>query len=215
VARNWCTLLADSRMGRRMSELAKWDNFYVIVGSASGALIGLQFVVLTLIAQRPSSTVAEGGAAFASPTIVHFSVVLLLSAIVQAPWQTIGTVSSLWGVLGIAGVAYSLIVARRMRRQPAYKPVAEDWAFHFFSPLVAYILLALSSVAARSQTREALFGLAGGALILLFTAIHNSWDSVTYHVWSLRPRTASSADKKTGESGARQPASSLERSQNE
>ena len=32
---------------RAMSELAKWDNFYVIVGSAAGALIGLQFVVLT------------------------------------------------------------------------------------------------------------------------------------------------------------------------
>jgi len=29
-----------------MSELAHWDSFYVIVGSAAGALIGLQFVVL-------------------------------------------------------------------------------------------------------------------------------------------------------------------------
>ena len=33
-----------------MPELAKWDNFYVIVGSAAGALIGLQFVVLSLVA---------------------------------------------------------------------------------------------------------------------------------------------------------------------
>lgn len=36
-----------------MSELARWGSFYVIVGSAAGALIGLQFVVLTLIAERP------------------------------------------------------------------------------------------------------------------------------------------------------------------
>ncbi|PYR18792.1 MAG: hypothetical protein DMF98_25350 [Acidobacteria bacterium] len=36
-----------------MSEFAEWDSFYVIVGSAAGALIGLQFVVLTLIAERP------------------------------------------------------------------------------------------------------------------------------------------------------------------
>jgi len=27
-----------------MPELAAWDSFYVIVGSAAGALIGLQFV---------------------------------------------------------------------------------------------------------------------------------------------------------------------------
>src|SRR6266568_2868587 len=36
-----------------MSELAEWDSFYVIVGSAAGALIGLQFVVMALIAERP------------------------------------------------------------------------------------------------------------------------------------------------------------------
>jgi len=67
-----------------MSEIAKWGNFYVIVGSAAGALIGLQFVVITLIAERPPD-----GAAFGSSTIVHFSVALFLSALLLAPWQTI------------------------------------------------------------------------------------------------------------------------------
>jgi hypothetical protein len=56
-----------------MSELAKWDSFYVIVGSAAGALIGLQFVVLTLIAERPPAGAAEAGAAFGSPTITSMS----------------------------------------------------------------------------------------------------------------------------------------------
>ena len=35
-----------------MPNLAEWDSFYVILGSAAGALIGLQFVAMTLIAQR-------------------------------------------------------------------------------------------------------------------------------------------------------------------
>jgi hypothetical protein len=35
-----------------VSALAGWQNFYVIVGSSAGALIGLQFVVMTLIASR-------------------------------------------------------------------------------------------------------------------------------------------------------------------
>jgi len=30
-----------------MTELAEWESFYIIVGPAAGALIGLQFVVLT------------------------------------------------------------------------------------------------------------------------------------------------------------------------
>ena len=56
---------------------------------AAGALIGLQFVVITLIAERPPDGAAEAGAAFGSPTIVHFSVALFLSALLLAPWQTI------------------------------------------------------------------------------------------------------------------------------
>ena len=115
-AQNWHT--ASSGLGNDliMSELAKWDNFYVIVGSAAGALIGLQFVVLTLIAVRPPTGAAEAGAAFGSPTIVHFGVVLFLSALLHAPWQTITIAAVLWGLVGLAGVAYTLIVSRRLRK---------------------------------------------------------------------------------------------------
>lgn len=84
-----------------MIEIAKWDSFYVIVGSAAGALIGLQFVVLTLIAERPPTGLAEAGAAFGSPTIVHFGAVLFLSALLHAPWQTITIAAILWGPLGL------------------------------------------------------------------------------------------------------------------
>ena len=34
-----------------MTALAAWQNFYVIVGSSAGALIGLQFVVMSLISE--------------------------------------------------------------------------------------------------------------------------------------------------------------------
>jgi hypothetical protein len=44
-----------------MSEFTEWDSFYVIVGSAAGALIGLQFVVMTLIAERPPKHAADAG----------------------------------------------------------------------------------------------------------------------------------------------------------
>ena len=43
-------------------------------------------------------------------------------------------------------------------------------------------MLALSSFAAASHTREALFGVGAAALLLLFVGIHNAWDAVTYHV---------------------------------
>jgi hypothetical protein len=68
-----------------LQELVEWESFYVIVGSSAGALIGLQFVVLTLIAEKPQLATAEGGAAYLTPTIVHFGAVLLLSAVLRVP----------------------------------------------------------------------------------------------------------------------------------
>ena len=35
-----------------MTELAGWEIVYVIVGSSAGALIGLQFVVITLLTKK-------------------------------------------------------------------------------------------------------------------------------------------------------------------
>src|SRR5262245_32537604 len=92
-----------------MSELAAgWESFYVIVGSAAGALIGLQFVVMTLIAERPPA--AEAGAAFATPTIVHFSTALLLSVLLRVPWQSVVPLVILLGLIGLSGVFYIAVV---------------------------------------------------------------------------------------------------------
>jgi hypothetical protein len=166
----------------RVSELAGWDSFYVIVGAAAGALIGLQFVVMTLIAERPPIRAAEASAAFATPTIVHFGAALLLSALLRAPWHTISVVAALWCLMGVSGVVYSVIVARRVHTQTTYKPEFADWLFYVLIPLVTYAVLALSALVALSYTREALFAVGAVALLLLFEGIHNAWDTVAYHV---------------------------------
>jgi hypothetical protein len=166
-----------------MTALDGWENFYVIVGSSAGALIGLQFVVLTLIAERPPLRAPEVAAAFATPSVVHFAVVLLLSAIVSAPWNGIGTVEVLWGLVGLAGIVYAVIVARRMRRQTVYRPVFEDWLFHVLLPVAAYLMLGGSAYLARFNARPALFVVGAATLLLLFVGIHNAWDAITYHVF--------------------------------
>ena len=117
-----------------MSQLDRWDSFYVIVGSSAGALIGLQFVVITLIAERPPLRAAEAGATFATPTIVYFSTTLLLSALQRVPWPSIIVAAALWGLIGLTGVVYAIIVGRRMRVQTTYQPEFEDGYFIFCSP---------------------------------------------------------------------------------
>src|SRR5205085_11982772 len=123
------------------------------VGSSAGALIGLQFVVLTLIAQRPPLRIAEAGAAFSTPSVVHFAVVLLLSAILSAPWHGVGAVAVFWGLVGVGGTVYAVVVMRRMQVQKVYRPVLEDWLFHVVLPLSAYLILAISALLAVSRER--------------------------------------------------------------
>ena len=166
-----------------MAELAEWESFYVIVGGAAAALIGLQFVVLTLIAERPQLGAPEAGAAFATPTIVHFGTALLLAALTRVPWHTITPAAMLWGVIGLSGSIYSIVVVRRMRVQTAYKPEFEDWLFHVALPFAAYATLLGTAFLAISYTEDALLGAGGAALFLLFIGIHNAWDAVSYHVF--------------------------------
>jgi hypothetical protein len=170
-----------------MNPFSGWENFYVIVGSSAGALIGLQFVVITLIADLPVARgQEEAGAAFATPTIVHFCTVLLLSALLSVPWHEAATVALIWSVLGATGVVYELFVFRRMRAQKVYTPELEDWLFHVLLPLVTYAGLAASFFLAQVSLREALFCVAGVALALLLIGIHNAWDAVIYHVFVQR-----------------------------
>ena len=168
-----------------MTALAGWENFYVIVGSSAGALIGLQFVVLTLISGMPIRRgVAQASAAFSTPTIVHFGTVLLLSAVLTAPWHGVTGAAMVWGLVGLVGIVYTFVVARHMRTQTVYQPVFEDWLCHVLLPMAAYVALAVSAWATRSHAREALFGAGAAALLLLFSGIHNAWDAVTYHVFN-------------------------------
>jgi hypothetical protein len=167
-----------------MTPLSEWGNFYVIVGSSAGALIGLQFVVITLIAgSRVNRADALAGDAFSTPSVVHFGVVLLLSAAISAPWGGVGAVAILCGLVGLGGVLYAVVVARRMRAQTAYKPVFEDWLFHVLLPSAAYAMLAGAAFAAQAYARPALFVVGASALLLLFVGIHNAWDTVTHLVF--------------------------------
>jgi len=162
--------------------LALWESFYVIVGSSGAALIGLQFVVVTLISDSPLDASPASISAFGTPTIVHFGGALLISAIMSAPWPSAVGISRVLLVLGLGGLVYAGVVTRRARRQDAYQTVAEDWIFHVILPAVAYAVLLVSAILVRTMAVTALFGVGAAALGLLFIGIHNSWDTVTYVV---------------------------------
>ena len=161
--------------------LRAWESFYVIVGTSGAALTGLMFVVITLVADNPTrSTTTAGLAAFGTPNIVHLCTVLLLSGVLSAPWHTMGHVALAIGAVGFAGICYSIIVMRRARAQDAYQPVFEDWLWHAALPFFAYSMLLLAAVLMHLHESTSLFTTAVVSLLLVFIAVHNAWDTVTY-----------------------------------
>lgn len=162
------------------SPLATWENYYVIVGSSAGALTGLQFVVIALIAEGRKASGMLEIRAFGSPTVFHFCAVLVISAILSAPWASVLGPSVSLGIAGGVGLTYSLRVIQHARKQMNYQPDAEDWLWYSALPLTAHGGLLAAAIVLPSHARGALFAIASVSLSLLLIGIHNAWDTVTY-----------------------------------
>jgi hypothetical protein len=165
-----------------VSSLPGWESFYVITGTAAGALTGLTFVVISLITDLRARIAAPGVAAFTTPTVVHFCVVLLIAGVLTAPWPALAGAAVVLGLTGLAGLAYSIIVARRLRRITVSRLDWEDWLWYATSPLVAYAALIAAALLLPSRPVPSLFGIGAITLVLLFIGIRNAWDSATYAV---------------------------------
>jgi hypothetical protein len=175
-----------------VSFLSAWQNFYVIIGSAAATLTGLMFVVATLVAGVRVSSPSEAFATFNTPNVVHFCAVLLVAALLSAPWQALWNAGLLLGLLGLGGVTYVVIVVRRVRRQTDYQPVLEDWLWHTVFPLVSYTALVVAAFLLPGYPAPALFVIAAGTVLLLIVGIYNAWDNVTYIAIDLsRPQNKS------------------------
>lgn len=169
-------------MQEASSVLSAWESFYVIIGSSAGALTGLQFVVIALIADTQEKANLSTIDTFATPTIVHFCVVLLTSAMLSSPWPTVHGAAICLGVIATWGLGYAVLVLRRTFRVQDYRPVMEDWIWHITLPFVAYTVLLIAAFTLDPHRTVSLFFIGGMNLLLLFIGIHNAWDTVTFLV---------------------------------
>jgi hypothetical protein len=186
--------------------LAVWEGFYVIVGSSAGALTGLQFVVMTLIADTVAlQTRGESISAFGTPNVVHFCAALLVAAILTIPWSGLPPAGIGIFLSGLIGVVYTVVVTRRALRQTGYEPVLEDWVWHSTLPALAYATLLVAGVGLIRNGAGALFFIGPATLLLVFVGIHNAWDTVEYvillrakHEQAKKARSAAAPEPEPG-----------------
>ncbi len=98
-----------------LQALHGWQNFYTLLGEAAATLTGLMFVAASLGARLISDEGDPKVRTFLTPTVVHFSLVLLLAALMNVPTQTRAALTAQLALLGLIGAGYSLSHLPRLR----------------------------------------------------------------------------------------------------
>jgi hypothetical protein len=135
---------------------------------------------MALVAESSMRGSSETVDAFATPTIVHFCIALLVAGTLSAPWSTLDAVAIGLVVIAGGGLGSPGVVGRRARRQTGYQPVFEDWLWHLILPAIAYAAMLGGALALYVHDVPGLFAIGAAALLLLFIGIHNAWDTVTW-----------------------------------
>ena len=163
--------------------MAGWQNFFVIVATAAGALTGLMFVVIALRREQTSSASVHALRSFATPTIVHFTSVVVLPALLTMPRLTRTGVGWVLVLFGAAGLLYMGFVIRTARVRVDFESDFEDTLFHFTLPPIAHTAIVVAGLLTWSHHTWSMYVVAAALLTLLIVGIHNAWDSA---VWLVR-----------------------------
>jgi len=149
-----------------------WNDFFMLVGATAGVLIGLIFVVITLDAEHHIDDDEALTRLFITPILVNFTSVLVVALLTVAPISAPLRSVSL-GIVGCAGLGYIMNLALTSRRRTDTENLKLSW--HVLFPIAAYALLATAAAAWALQASFANTIGAGASLLLLVTAIRNSW----------------------------------------
>ena len=178
-------------MAESASVLAGWSTFFATMCTSDAALIGLMFVVITLVAgmERRQPT-RDGLSTYSSPNVMHFCGALFVSAVLIAPWHSLLGADVTIGLGALYGIAYSVRVIFRAWQTAAksavqsegssYTPDLEDWMWYTIMPFVGYCAIVGGAVVLSRSPAPALYAVAAGVLLLTFVGIRNAWDVVTY-----------------------------------
>jgi hypothetical protein len=159
-----------------------WGEFYLLAGSAAAVLIGLIFVVVTLMQDRTRSSVLTGSKLYMGPIVLQVSFVLALSAAALMPEMTARRFALVCAIVALWGLArgiYSIVGIRRLSGTNDPPHWSDSW-FYGVVPSALSLLLAAVAAAFWSAQDWAKYGVAAVITALLLISIRNEWDLVTW-----------------------------------
>jgi hypothetical protein len=157
-----------------------WSEFYLLAGSAAAVLIGLIFVVMTLMQDRSRSSVLAGSRLYMGPVVLQVSFVLALSSAALVPEITRPAFAAVCGAVALWGFARGVMSLAGIA---AIKGPEVHWTDKWFYGAIPTALFAALAVVAWGFWSGQSWATVGAAAVItgiLLLAIRNEWDLVTW-----------------------------------
>jgi len=156
-----------------------WGEFFLLAGSAAAVLIGLIFVVISLMQDRSRSTVLAGAKLYMGPIVLGVSFVLALSAAALTPGIDRSSFTVVAAIVAVWGLGRGLMSTVGIRKLGEEVHWTDIW-FYGVMPSALYLALGLDALAFAEGWPWAHYGLAVVTTALLLLAIRNEWDLITW-----------------------------------
>lgn len=165
--------------------LGDWQNFYFMVGGASATLLGLMFVAISLGVHLVTDENRDGINTFVSPSVFYFVSAFLIACAMLVPSYKPLVLAFLLFEGGIVGLArtyrYSKPIVEAAREYQDFDRA--EWAAQVIGPVVSYVLLLAASIGfVLEKWTPAFIGVAVAPIILLLSAIADTWSLVLWIV---------------------------------
>jgi hypothetical protein len=160
--------------------LEEWHDFYLLIGGAAGALIGLLFVVVTLT-RRTGDKADQGRRLYLSPVVVSFGVVLGTGGLAMTPHEPAVVAALILGAAALVALAYMVRVCRGLFR--AGEDMVPHWSdpwWYGVWPAVAYAVMLLAAAIMLAWPGPGLDLLAASQGALVALGVRNAWDLITW-----------------------------------
>lgn len=166
-----------------MNQIHQWHDFYLLIGTASATLVGLMFVAASVGASFFTTEREVPLRSFLTPTVQHFSAVLVICLISTAPLQTWTVLGALVLAAGVVGLGFCCRVWRNMRRRGITRTLdLADRCCYVVVPLLVYLTLIGTGLVLAERPDVGLDLLAAALVALLLLGIRNAWDMTLFIV---------------------------------
>lgn len=155
-----------------------WENFFLMAGGAAAVLIGLIFVVISLMQDRSRSQVLAGSKLYMGPIVLGVSFVLALSAAALTPGISRCEFSAITGAIALWGLVRGIISTVGIGRFT--KVHWTDMWFYGVYPSAIYLALGAVALSLWMGWWWAQKALAVIITLGLLLAIRNEWDLITW-----------------------------------